>query len=315
MLVAVSLLLAALVGFAAHRASLCTVRAVAEVLTTRRAYILASFLKTSIWAIAVSLPLFWLLPENTVEVAGYRLGVAPLAGGFLFGVGAALNGACSFSTLSHLAEGDVSYSMTLAGFVAGVTSAGTLPEPFELTAVRPEGAAVAVLAVALVWTVYEIVRLWRSRARDRELVALLGSHRYRLSSAALLLGVSGGALTTLQGGWTHTSALRSLEATSIHVALIVAVVVGMTLSARQRRAFRVEVRPVSQWLWHLGGGLLMGAGAARIPGGNSWLLLRGIPSLSPHALPAYGAILVGIAAALLATGRRVRVECTDDVCR
>ena len=44
----VSLLLAALMGFAVHRASLCTVRTVAEILSTRRAYMLSTMLKTAV---------------------------------------------------------------------------------------------------------------------------------------------------------------------------------------------------------------------------------------------------------------------------
>ncbi len=38
----------------------------------------------------------------------------------------------------------------------------------------------------------------------------------------------------------------------------------------------------------------MGLGTSLVPGGNDVLLLNAIPGLSPHALPAYLAILVGI---------------------
>lgn len=64
-----SMLLAMLVGFAAHRASLCSVKAVAEVLTSGTGYMLRSFAKAAAWAAAVSgtlllvtsapLPSFW----------------------------------------------------------------------------------------------------------------------------------------------------------------------------------------------------------------------------------------------------------------
>lgn len=92
-----SLLLAAGLGFAVHRASLCTVRAVAEVLSSHRVYLLLSFAKTALWAMAVSLPILWLWPQGMVAPA-YPLTTAALAGGFLFGVGATLNGGCAFST-------------------------------------------------------------------------------------------------------------------------------------------------------------------------------------------------------------------------
>ena len=48
MLIAVvSMLLAAVVGFASHRASLCTVRAVGEVMSARSGYLLQSFGKAT----------------------------------------------------------------------------------------------------------------------------------------------------------------------------------------------------------------------------------------------------------------------------
>lgn len=72
MVLALSLLLAALLGFAAHRASVCTVRAVAEVLSTRRAYCLASFLKSILWVLVVTLPLIWLMPRTSVAASGMQ---------------------------------------------------------------------------------------------------------------------------------------------------------------------------------------------------------------------------------------------------
>lgn len=46
-----SVLLVALVGFAAHRASLCTVRAVAEIMTSGTAWMLSSFAKAALWTL------------------------------------------------------------------------------------------------------------------------------------------------------------------------------------------------------------------------------------------------------------------------
>jgi hypothetical protein len=48
-----SLLLAALMGFAVHRASLCTVKTVAEIFSSRRAYMMATLLKAVLWVVAV----------------------------------------------------------------------------------------------------------------------------------------------------------------------------------------------------------------------------------------------------------------------
>ena len=63
----------------------------------------------------------------------------------------------------------------------------------------------------------------------------------------------------------------------------------------------------------------MGIGAMFIPGGNDGLILFGIPSLSPHAIPAYLGILAGVAIALSAMrmmGRVIpSVHCEGDICR
>ncbi len=44
-----ALLLAAFIGFSSHRASLCMVKAVAELLSSRRGFVLASFAKATLW--------------------------------------------------------------------------------------------------------------------------------------------------------------------------------------------------------------------------------------------------------------------------
>ncbi len=63
----------------------------------------------------------------------------------------------------------------------------------------------------------------------------------------------------------------------------------------------------------------MGFGAALVPGGNDVLILHAIPILSPHALPAYLAMLAGICVTLVAM-RRIgmeleRIDCSGDICR
>ena len=97
-----------------------------------------------------------------------------------------------------------------------------------------------------------------------------------------------------------------------------AVLLGMALSTVQRRSFRVDWRPQLSWLRNIGGGALMGLGTALLPGGNDALVLYGIPSLSPHALPVFAAMVGGIAAALWLlryVGVEMRVSCRNDLYR
>jgi hypothetical protein len=96
-----------------------------------------------------------------------------------------------------------------------------------------------------------------------------------------------------------------------------AVLFGMLASTWQRKSFRIDWHPRWIWLRNIFGGILMGLGCALLPGGNDALVLYGIPSMSPHALPAYGALLVGILVALvtmrLVFGHEMRVACRKDM--
>jgi uncharacterized membrane protein YedE/YeeE len=99
--------------------------------------------------------------------------------------------------------------------------------------------------------------------------------------------------------------------------LLVAALTGMLLSTLQRGSFRLDWRPRRIWLRNVCGGLLMGLGVALTPGGNDALVLYGIPSLSPHALPAFLAMVAGIALGLSAMrawfGIELRVACRNDL--
>src|SRR5262249_16667471 len=94
--------------------------------------------------------------------------------------------------------------------------------------------------------------------------------------------------------------------------LLIAVLTGMLASTVQRGSFRIDWRPRRVWLLNLSGGTLMGFGTALAPGGNDVLVLYGIPSLSPYALPTYMALGVGVAAGLvmMRLGVGVRPRCT-----
>ena len=68
---------------------------------------MVTMLKTVLWVMAVSVPIFLFLPDTTTPNRSYALTAAAIIGGFLFGVGAAINGGCAFSTLGHLANGNL----------------------------------------------------------------------------------------------------------------------------------------------------------------------------------------------------------------
>jgi hypothetical protein len=174
----------------------------------------------------------------------------------------------------------------------------------------------------------EIFRLWKTRAKGRSWRQLFFSRYYRLSTAALLSGFSGGVLYALHGSWTYTNALKQKiqslwlpvgNPASISLFLFLALFCGMLLSAWQRGSWRLQWHRIQTWPRHLIGGTLMGGGAVLIPGGNDTLMLKSLPGLSPHAIPAMIALFLGIGITLplirLLTGKILKVVCADDLCQ
>ena len=137
------------------------------------------------------------------------------------------------------------------------------------------------------------------------------------------MGGATAALILLFGPLGYTSTFEQImEAgfgvrgwpTPVRWVILASVLAGMLLSTVQRGTFRVDWRPRRSWVRNFSGGILMGLGVALIPGGNDALVLYGVPSLSPHALPAFLAMGIGVAAALILMRRVLGIE-TRATCR
>ncbi len=336
MTLVISCLCAALAGFAAHRASICTVRAVAEIMSARTAFMLASIGKSALWVAALTLPFLWLMPAAANHIGGWRLTTTALGGGLLFGVGAAINGGCAYSTMTRLVDGEVRMALSLGGFAVGIFAFVTLVDIDWLT--RPQATPAfigSLLMLALVlsltllaWAIYEASRVWRNRPNHLRLRHMVLAPQYRLSSAALVIGVTSSTIFLLLNAPGYTITLQNLvqgmvgrgaPPESTASILLLAVLAGMLASTLQRGSFRLDWRPQRSWLRNIFGGALMGLGTAMLPGGNDALVLYGIPTFSPHALPAYAALIIGVAAGLLAmkhlAGIDTRVVCSNDIYR
>lgn len=332
--------LAGLVGFFADRTSICTVKAVEEMLTTRRAFMLAGFAKTVLWVTGTTVWLVWWLGVASPAPLAFDIVWSGVLGGVLFGIGAVLNGGCAFATLTRFGNGNLGMIVTLSGFAAGVityewaniatASIGTVRAApwIELSV----GSATALGISLTLWMIWETVRLLRT-APTMRWWTLLPSPRYRLSTAAAVIGVSNGILYACLGTWSYTHTLRRsvgelvapVEAGTGQVSgfmlwwLFLALLVGVLVSSVLGRRFALAWKPQKGWSGYFGGGTLMGFGAAAVPGGNDVLLLNAIPGLSPHALPAYIAMLAGIWLALIVVkwrgGRWLVVDCSGDQCQ
>jgi uncharacterized membrane protein YedE/YeeE len=320
------------IGFAVHRASLCNVKAVAELLTSQRAHMLGSFFKTMFWVIAVTFVIeFFLHPVSARPLHLWGFSLRALVGGFVFGVGAAVNGGCALGTLGRLGSGELRMLLTLLGLLAGLAGGGyaqvrrwlPAPEGVDLGLSMSPVLAIVVTAILFLWTLWELWQLWRKRDPASTWREQVLSPGYRLSTAALLLGVANGVLFALFGSWAYTRTARTAVnhvvmgrpgPEPLYWLLFAALLAGVVLSSLTNKSFSFDPR-----LLNLLGGILMGVGVTLTPGGNDVLILHSIPGGSPHALPAYGALLVGTAAGLMVIralgGSAVRIECTDDICR
>lgn len=333
---ALALPLAFVLGFSAHRAGICTVKAVAEIFTTRRAFMLIAFAKTALWVMLLTIVIALAAGDWPPNVQRWDLSHQALAGGLIFGIGAAVNGGCVFSSLTKLADGKFGLLVAVLAMPAGAAlQYWILAPPLDLPSPRAVVAPIAdaalaglllvILLVALIW---ELRRLLRNTTGSWMLRQRILAESYRLSTAAALIGLSNAFLLSMMGSWSFASiASRSItdgggvgsDMLWLFWLVNLAAFAGMIASTLQRRSFAPQLPSLGVIARHGCGGLMMGVGIVLIPGGNDSLLLYGIPALSPHALPAYAAILVGIAlvfgVAKLMGRSLPEVHCTGDICR
>ena len=330
----VSCILAGILGFAAHRASVCTVRAVAELTHSKTGYMLASIVKSAVWVFAITIPVFLLVPQTAMGISGWQLTFTAMFGGLLFGVGSGINGACAYATMARMIDGEVGMMITVVGFALGVlifvgfVGANVVARPAAAPGKVPDMLVYSpyIGALLFIWVAYELIRLWRTRPENATLRSMVLSPQYRLSTAALLIGLASGTIFLLFGSPGYTTTLQQViegyfgtRPPPLYGRWVVfgAVLFGMLVSTWQRGSFRMDWRPRWSWSRNIIGGTLMGLGTALLPGGNDALVLYGIPSLSPHALPAYAALILGIFIALLIMrvffSIEMRVACRKDL--
>lgn len=326
-LILLSLLMGAILGFAAHRAGLCTVKAAAEVLTSHRGHFLWSFLKSAGWVMALT-AVVGAFGHATTFTRWPLTGLSVL-GGVLFGIGAALNGGCTFSTLTRAMDGSIGLWITVAAWPIGMWIATVLPMSRPMPVVTPQQdypyVVLLLLFIALLW---ESIRIAKRFWRKHKLHRILGASVYTLSAGAALVGISNAVIIEATGPWSFSSTIlcgigtksgASCAQPALAWGIMGAALLGMVFSSLQRGSFKLRLpRPLSA-LRHGAGGVLMGIGTVLVPGGNDGMILFAIPSLSPHALPAYAGVFGGILATLAimrASGRRILpVLCNGDICR
>lgn len=305
LLLIVSALCGMVFGYAAQRGSICAVRGVEDVIGKRSPRQMLAFLRCSVWVVAITVPFVWI--DRSAHLAMPHLpGFPAIAGGFMFGVGAALNGSCSFGTIIRLGSGDLSFIATLTGMVVGFWLQAKIGAPAmrgvgDSLLETPSWTGAAILFAVLIFVGREA---WRLKLRGPD------ASGWEPERAVALMGMAGGLLYALHGSWTYTAVLQGAAMAHgagiapVLILIFLSSILGAAIAAERGRRFRLRSNLVSVPK-RLVGGFIMGSAAAYVPGGNDALLLHAAPAASPHTLLAYPALLLGITAAILGS-RAVR---------
>jgi len=286
--------LALLMGYAIQRGGTCTVAALEELVHQRRWTRLRALLEASLWVLGgfVLLRALGRLPQLPM---GYPLHWHAAFGGALLGLGALINGGCVFAVVARVGCGQWAWLATPAGFLLGYalmarwTGAATampLALPGWLQEI-PLGWGLLVGAAALLrlaWLAWRAVAHWR-----------LGQRAWSPHLATIVIGLTFLLLFVSVGAWAYTDVLAELASgrfmqLGLRGWLLPAMFVGALYGGwtaglwQHRWPSRVTLARC------VCGGLLMGAGAVLVPGGNDSLTLFGMPLLWPNAWLAFASM-------------------------
>ena len=312
----VAVILAIALGFSVNRAGTCSVAAAREVISRGSSNMFAGFALTIGAAGLLTLPLAWALPGLT-HLARSSVITAPLLiGAALLGVGAVINGACAFGTLSRLGNGEVRFLAMPAGMLVGFWLSYRcllLPSPMLSASLfmHPSPAGVMLLAgfAILACVAARVLGPRRGKAGEGSAQDLLWFMP--------IVGLAGAGLYALAPGPPYGDALRLAAAPSMAMVMTSPLaalastfaVAGSALGAIVTGRFRVRTPSISGVAHSFSGGLVMAAGANLAGGGNDSFLLSILPSGVVGGAVCYGVMtmtvlgLTAVAGRAPATGR------------
>lgn len=295
--------LAAVMGFAVQRGATCTVAAVDEVLTKRRAHRLLAMLEASVWVLGGLLLAQAVGGNANLMPAGYVVSGWTVIGAMFLGLGAAVTGACVFGAIARFGNGEWTYILTPVGFYLGClmvrlpvigAMAQRVKEPSVVLA-----APLGLLVLIAGWVCWRL--LWPLRSvKPAELWSGIRSKLWAPHAATLVIGVTFVGLLYLVGPWTYTEMLADWSFSGVmtdasRLLLFLALLLGAVWGGWTAQRFRPVAVSWAACAKCLVGGALMGMGSLLIPGGNDGLILTGMPLLWPHAWLAFVTMFATIA--------------------
>jgi uncharacterized membrane protein YedE/YeeE len=302
-------------GYAIQRGGTCTVAAVDEIVSQRRARRLMAMLEASLW-VAGGLALAQLAQVAGSMPGGHAITVWTFAGGVLLGLGAWVNGACVFGAVARLGSGQWAQALTPVGFFMGcvlVTAARAASAPSSHA--MPSNSPSPLWSVAhWVGPLFMLYALWRVgpgllatlRATGPE--QRLSARVWSPHAATIVIGATFVVTLLLADRWAYTDVLADLaggmarggwSGLALPLLLLAALYAGALLGGWTAGRWQHTPPTARELLRALAGGTLMGAGSLLIPGSNDGLILIGIPLLRPYAWLAFASMCLSIGAALM----------------
>ena len=285
-------------GAALSRVSLCAVAGVQQAVVARNGAGLQQLALAASGAGVALLLLAGLAPGAVLLPGAVPFHAGVITGGLLLGLGALLNGGCYLGSVLYLGSGNLNFLFTLAGIGAGVRITELLPR-FPDSAAAMAHAAMGPMWIvgAIGFTLVIVTLLWRARTAAAWL--------------ATCTGVLAGLVYARRPGWSYGTVLESLAhgrhalmdwtANLSALLLFAGALVGAALAGR----FHLQWPTLWRALRCAAGGVVMGFGAALVPGGNDMLLLWAIPGLTLYGALAY-LIMLGVIALGFMTVTRMR---------
>jgi hypothetical protein len=300
MIDALLLLLTFSLGVVLSRVSLCAVAGVQQAVSARNYAGLQRLALAAGSAGVVLLVLAGLVPGMVLLPGAVTLGPGVIVGGVLLGLGALLNGGCYLGSVLYLGSGNFNFLFTLAGIGVGARIAVELAHAAGMV-----GAARAAMGP-----------MWIAGAIGFALLVIVLVRRGRSSAAwlAVCAGVLAGLVYARHPAWSYGTVLETLShgrhalmdwTANLSALLLFA---GALAGAAMAGRFHLQ-RPTLLRALRCGvGGLVMGFGAALVPGGNDVLLLWAIPGLTPYGTLAYLIMLAVIGLGFLVGTRWPRAR-------
>lgn len=280
------------IGYASQRSGVCMVRAMREVIERRRLHRLAGFALAASSAMIVMGLAEWLGAQPFVTIRGTPPDPLSVAGGVLFGLGSLLAGHCAMGLLAGVTAGELWRAGSIAAmFVAALVLGPHMSNAALMLPARPVQSSP--LAGNAVLATGGVTALIAARYIYRRIGWNAPRGGWSPIVAMSLIGTASGILFAADSQWVYTSRIAEIAYgkswTLTALIGLGALVGGMTIAALAGGSFALRAGTGRQWLRAITGGLLMGAGATLVPGGNDAMLFTGVPLLLPNLLAGYAA--------------------------